>query len=106
MPQNAAINSRFLTQKNTGQVVSSLHMLPPRILVFSYTTAAKHSNTVQQDRQNTFTQGPILGESKPSITNVLCVKSNCFESNYFQRFVSSTVNMDVLFWHLQLILVR
>ena len=68
MPQNAAINSRFLTQKNTGQVVSSLHMLPPRILVFSYTTAAKHSNTVQQDRQNTFTQGPILGESKPSIT--------------------------------------
>ena len=95
MPQNAAINSRFLTQKNTGQVVSSLHMLPPRILVFSYTTAAKHSNTVQQDRQNTFTQGPILGESKLSITNVLCgLKSKCFESNYFQRFVSSSVNMN------------
>ena len=68
MPQNAAINSRFLTQKNTGQVVSSLHMLPPRILVFSYTTAAKHSNTVQQDRQNTFTQGP---SRNPSIYNII-----------------------------------
>ena len=65
MPQNAAINSRFLTQKNTGQVVSSLHMLPPRILVFSYTTAAKHS-TVQQGRRIKSTKGPDCpSPSKP-----------------------------------------
>ena len=90
MPQNAAINSRFLTQKNTGQVVSSLHMLPPRILVFSYTTAAEH-NTVQQARQNTFTRSckPILNKRIKILGKGLKIAiENCDVLNSLQKMIN------------------